>query len=470
VVSVDGGPVRWIDISAFDSAEPLIARVTWTTWTGGRARVVYALQNREQTWLELFAADPESGASQSLLRESRTNWVEALDVPHRLSDGSFLWLSDRTGSRRVYRITLDGTSTALTNDSWDVRKVEAVDEGAGWVYCTATDDSGLGIQLYRAGLDGSAVEQVTKRPGNHSVSFSDNRRYFIDTFSDVHTPPQTWLYTASGEPVRAIEPNLVDHLRHYRVNRPEFLQVAARDGMNLDAMLIRPPDFDPAKRYPVLCYVYSGPQTPVVWDRWGGQTYLWHQMLAQHGYVIWLCDNRSASRRGVATALPIHGRLGECELEDIEDGLAWLKSQPWVDSERIGIWGWSYGGYMTCYALTHSKLFKVGIAGAPVTDWHNYDSIYTERYMGLPRLNPEGYRKSSPLVAADSLHGRLLLVHGTVDDNVHLSNTIQFAAALQRSGKQFEMMLYPKSRHSVTDPSQLRHMRELMTRFILSNL
>jgi dipeptidyl-peptidase-4 len=172
----------------------------------------------------------------------------------------------------------------------------------------------------------------------------------------------------------------------------------------------------------------------------------------------------------VATALPIHGRLGECELEDIEDGLAWLKSQPWVDSERIGIWGWSYGGYMTCYALTHSKLFKVGIAGAPVTDWHNYDSIYTERYMGLPRLNPEGYRKSSPLVAADSLHGRLLLVHGTVDDNVHLSNTIQFAAALQRSGKQFEMMLYPKSRHSVTDPSQLRHMRELMTRFILSNL
>jgi dipeptidyl-peptidase-4 len=193
-------------------------------------------------------------------------------------------------------------------------------------------------------------------------------------------------------------------------------------------------------------------------------------MLAQHGYVIWSCDNRSASTKGIAAALPIHHSVGQHELEDIEDGLAWLKGQPWVDGDRIGIWGWSYGGYMTSYALTHSNAFKIGIAGAPVTDWRNYDSIYTERYMGLPQSNPDGYQSSSPVAAAANLHGRLLLLHGTVDDNVHLTNTVQFAGALQRAGKQFELMLYPKSRHGVTDPQQLRHLRELMTAFIERNL
>ena len=172
----------------------------------------------------------------------------------------------------------------------------------------------------------------------------------------------------------------------------------------------------------------------------------------------------------VAAALPIHRNMGRHDLDDIEDGLAWLKSQPWIDPDRIGIWGWSYGGYMTSYALTHSTSFKLGIAGAPVTDWHNYDTIYTERYMGLPSNNPDGYKSSSVLTAAGNLHGRLLLLHGTTDDNVHLTNTLQFAHALQTAGKQFDMMLYPKSRHGVTDPLQVRHLRELMTRFVLENL
>jgi dipeptidyl aminopeptidase/acylaminoacyl peptidase len=468
VVSVVDGTGKTMDISEYESVQPLIVRVGWTP---DSSRVVYQVQNREQTWLDLRTADPETGTGEKLFRETSPAWVEVLGEPRWLKNGSFVWQSNRSGSRHIYRASADGQDVvALTSGSWDVQELDGVDEENGWAYFTATKDSAAATHVYRVRLDGTELERLTERRGTHSASFDDSFRYFIDTVSDVHTPPQTWLHRTDGERVRAIEPNAVDHLRHYRLNRPEFLQVKARDGFVLEAMLIKPPDFDPTKKYPVLCYQYSGPQAPVVRDRWGGPTYLWHQMLAQKGYVIWSCDTRSASTKGISAAFPIHRKMGQHELEDIEDGLAWLKSQPWIDPDRIGIWGWSYGGYMTSYALTHSRSFKIGIAGAPVTDWHNYDTIYTERYMGLPSNNPDGYKSSSVLTAAANLHGRLLLLHGTTDDNVHLTNTLQFAHALQMAGKQFDLMLYPKSRHGVTDPLQVRHMRELMTRFVLNNL
>jgi dipeptidyl-peptidase-4 len=467
VVAADAGDPRWIDISEYESVEPLIVRVAWTP---DSTRVVYEIQNREQTWLDLVAANAETGASQKLLRESSPGWVEVLGVPHWLEDGSFLWLSERSGTRHVYRMAADGSAKPLTSGGWDVQEFDGVDEANGWAYFTATKDSPVANNVYRVRLDGSKFERLTMAPGYHSASFDKSYRYFMDTFSDATHPPQVWLSRTDGQRVRAVEPNLVDALRHYRVNPPEFLQVPARDGFMMEAMLIKPPDFDASKKYPVLCYVYSGPQNPVVRDRWGGSTYLWHQMLAQEGYVIWLCDNRSASTKGIGAAFPIHRRMGEHELEDIEDGLAWLKGHSWIDGDRVGIWGWSYGGYMTSYALTHSKSFKIGIAGAPVTDWRNYDSIYTERYMGLPQNNSSGYLSSSPVVSAANLHGRLLLLHGTVDDNVHIGNTIQFVHALQQSGKQFDLMLYPQSRHGVTEPHQVRHLRELMAQFVRQNL
>ena len=231
-------------------------------------------------------------------------------------------------------------------------------------------------------------------------------------------------------------------------------------------MMIKPPDFDPQKRYPVMCYLYGGPMAASVWNRWGGKTYLWHQYLAQQGYVIWICDNRSATTRGIKQAWPIYRNLGQTELRDIEAGLRWLTAKPWIDPGRIGIWGWSYGGYIASYALTHSKMFKLGIAGAPVTDWRNYDSIYTERYMDLPQNNPKGYDSSSVVRAAANLRGKLLIIHGEMDDNVHLSNTMQLAHALQAANKTFQLMIYPRSRHGI----QSRHKIDLMTRFILNNL
>jgi dipeptidyl-peptidase-4 len=197
---------------------------------------------------------------------------------------------------------------------------------------------------------------------------------------------------------------------------------------------------------------------------------MWHQMLAEKGYIIWMCDNRTASNKGVNSAWPLYRNFGELELRDLEDGFTWLKSQPYVDGSRIGLWGWSYGGFMTSYSLTHSQTFKIGIAGGTVADWRNYDTIYTERYMGTPQDNPDGYWKSSPVHFAKDLHGKLLLIHGAIDDNVHMSNTIQFLYELQKAGKQVQLMVYPKSRHGVTDPVLVKHLRQMMTDFILGNL
>src|SRR5262249_33663722 len=229
-------------------------------------------------------------------------------------------------------------------------------------------------------------------------------------------------------------------------------------------------NFDPSKKYPVMSFTYSGPQTPQVRNAWGGVTFMWYQMLAQKGYIIWVCDNRTASAKGAQSAYPIYKNFGESELRDLEDGLNYLKSLPYVDGTRIGLSGWSFGGFMTSYALTHSKSFKIGIAGGSVTDWRLYDTIYTERYMNTPQNNPEGYRKSSVVAAARDLSGKLLLVHGMIDDNVHMQNTIQFAYELQKAGKPFQLMLYPKSRHGVVDPLLVKHMRSMMTDFILQNL
>jgi dipeptidyl-peptidase-4 len=251
---------------------------------------------------------------------------------------------------------------------------------------------------------------------------------------------------------------------------PEFLQVPTRDGFAMEAQLIKPPDFDAAKKYPVYQFTYGGPHAPQVRDAWGGQTYLFHQLLAQKGIVVWICDNRTASGKGAEAAWPAYKRFGQSELADVEDGLLWLKKQPWVDGARIGISGWSFGGFMVANALTHSTSFAMGIAGGSVTDWRDYDSIYTERYMLTPGHNPEGYRDTAPRAAAGALHGKLLLLHGAIDDNVHPQNTQQLAYELQKAGIPFNEVLYPKSRHGFTDPLLIKHRARTMLAFIEETL
>ncbi len=468
VVNAAGGATRWMDTSRYQPSDFLIVRVTWSP---DSKRVVYQAQNREQTYLDLNFADARDGKTNTAFRETSKAWVEAIDNPSWLKDGSFLWQSEKSGWRHLYHYSPDGKLIhQVTDGNWEVRDIEGVDEAKGWVYFSGTEHSHIAPQGYRIKLDGSALTRLTQTEGAHAVDVSPGFNLFVDKWSDVNTPTQTRLFDADGKPVRVIDENKVAALAQYKLGKTELLQVKTRDDFVMEAMMIKPPDFDPTKKYPVMQFTYSGPHAPQVRNGWGGNTFMWHQLLAQKGYIIWVCDNRTASGKGVESTWPVYQNFGELELRDLEDGLTWLKSQPYVDGSRIGIWGWSYGGFMTSYALTHSKSYKIGIAGGTVSDWRNYDTIYTERYMKTPQNNPEGYKKSSPVFAAKDLSGKILLIHGAIDDNVHMSNTIQLAYELQKAGKPFELMLYPKSRHGVTDPVLLKHMRTMMTEFIVANL
>ncbi len=468
VINAAGGSTRWVDTFKYHPSDFLIVRVSWTP---DSKKVVYQAQNREQTFLDLNFADAKDGKSNTAFRETSKAWVEVISNPHWLKDGSFLWESERNGWRHLYHYGQDGKLIRqVTDGKWEVRSLESMDEDKGLVYMSTTAHSHIAPQPYRIKLDGSGLTRLSAVDGSHRVTLSRNSTHFIDFWSDVNTPTQTRLHDADGKLVRAIEENKVEVLKQYKLGKVELLQVKTRDGFDMEAMMIKPPDFDPKKKYPVMQFTYGGPHAPQVRNGWGGATYLWHQLLAQKGYIIWVCDNRTASGKGEESTWPVYKNFGELELRDIEDGLTWLKSQSYVDGSRIGIWGWSYGGFMTSYALTHSQSFRVGIAGGTVSDWRDYDTIYTERYMQTPQNNPEGYKKGSPVHAAKDLQGKLLLIHGAIDDNVHMQNTIQFVYELQKAGKQFELMVYPKSRHGVTDPLLVKHMRTMMTEFILANL
>ena len=468
VVASAGGSIRWIDTRKYAAAEHLVVDVGWTP---DSAQVAYQVQDREQTWLDLNLGDAASGDSRTLFRETTKAWVSVLGGPSWLDDGSFLWLSERDGWQHLYRYRRDGTLVGrVTAGRWECRQLYGVDEKTGVVYFSATERSHIGGDIYRIALDGTGLTRLSRAEGTHQAAFNPSFTRYIDTWSDVNTPPQVRLHRADGAELRLIDRNQVDALAGYRLSTPEFLQVKTKDGFLLEAMLIKPVDFDPARRYPVLQTTYAGPHAPLVRNAWGGTGFLYHQILAQRGVAVWICDNRSASGKGAESAWVAYKRLGETELADIEECLDYLKAQPWVDGSRIGISGWSYGGYMASYALTHSTSFAMGIAGGSVTDWRDYDSIYTERYMLMPQNNPDGYARSAPRTSAGRLHGQLLLLHGTMDDNVHLQNTLQFAYDLQKAGKPFEMMLYPRSRHGVTDPHLLRHLRERMLEFTLRTL
>ena len=465
---IAGGGPDWVDLSSYADAEPLIVNVDWTP---SASEVVFQIQDREQTWLDLNIADASSGRARRVLRETTKAWVNENGNPAWLKDGSFLWFSERSGFKHLYHYAKDGTLLGqVTTGRWDVRALYGVDEANGLVYFPSSERSAIGTDIYRIGLDGTGLTRLSQTPGTHRAVFNPDFTRYVGFWSDVMTPTQVRLHRADGYELQVLDSNLVGSQAEYRLSRPEFLQVRARDGVMLDAMMIKPPDFNPARRYPVYQFTYAGPTASLVRNQWTGPTFMFHQLLAQRGVIVWILDNRSAGAKGAEAQWPIYGNLGVHELEDLEDGVAWLKQQRYVDASRLLLHGWSYGGFMTAYALTHSTSWAAGIAGAPVTDWRNYDTIYTERLMKTPQHNPEGYRSTAPRFAADRLQGRLLLIHGLTDDNVHTQNSVQFADALQRSGKVFEEMFYARSRHAFGDPLLEKHRYQLMLDFIMRTI
>jgi dipeptidyl-peptidase-4 len=463
VVSTAGGPVKWVDLDEYAEDNRLI---TGAGWLPDSEKVYFFVQDRAQTWLDIDTAPRDGGTPKRLLRETTEAWVEPPAALEFLADGSFLLSSERTGWEHLYLYDKDAKlKHAVTSGDWEARKVHYVDEHAGWVYFSGTRDSPIAENLYRARLDGSAIERLTTSPGQHEVNMSPTGKYYIDRWSNANTPTQVALYAGDGTKVRRLDTNPVYEREEYRFGTYEQFQIRMADGFQIEASLLKPPDFDSSKKYPVWFMTYAGPHAPTISDSWqNGRAH--DQMLARMGMLVFRCDPRPACGKGACSAWSAYKQLGVQELKDIEEAIQWLKQQPYVDGERIGMSGHSYGGFMTAYALTHSRLFAGGIAGAPPTDWHLYDTIYTERYMDTPQNNPEGYERTSVIRAAKDLHGRLLILHGEIDDNVHVENTFKLVNALQEAGKPFQLMIYPKSRHGIGG----MHYQRLIVDFIRSVL
>jgi dipeptidyl-peptidase 4 len=446
VVSVAGGPVRWADLSQYTEGTYLI---TGAGWTPDSERIYFFVQDRAQTWLDINTAPRSGGRPRRLLRETTEAWVEWPEKLEFLADGTILLSSERTGWRHLYLYDKEAQlKHVVTEGPWEVRTVHRVDEEAGWIYFTGTRDCHIAEHLYRVKPAGGEVQRLTDSAGHHSVSVSPGGKYFIDTWSNAHTPTQVALHSTDGARIRTLDTNPVYVREEYRFGTYEQFQIEMSDGFLVEAGLVKPPDFDSGRRYPVWFTTYGGPRAPSISDAWrGGRA--WDHMLAQMGALVFRCDPRPASGKGARSAWTAYRQLGVQELKDIEEAIRWLKSQPYVDGDRIGMSGHSYGGFLTAYAMTHSKLFAGGIAGAPPTDWRLYDTIYTERYMDTPQNNPDGYARTSVVNAAKDLHGQLLLIHGGIDDNVHLQNTFMLVDALQRAEKPFQLMIYPRARHGI---------------------
>ena len=456
------GQATWM-ADPYPSQETLIVQVGWTP----DGHLLAAHQNRIQSWLDLRRY--EGTASSVLVREESKAWLERLPLPQFLPDGGFLWESPRSGHHHVYRYGKDGKLVgAVTAGDWDVRHVHGVDAKGQTLYFDATERSPIGLDTYRIGLNGKGLTRLTDKPGTHRVRFNGTYTAFLDTWSDVRTPAQQSLHDAAGKTLRLIDANPSEKLKELAFGKVSFQKVNTRDGFPMETMLVLPTNFDPTKKYPVFHYLYSGPSAASVRDAWG-RDMLWYQFLAQQGIAVWVCDNRSSSAKGTS-AHGVHRNLGAQELQDQLDGHAWLKAQGWADMDRICLDGWSYGGFMVTYALTHSKAWKLGIAGAPVTDWSLYDSIYTERYMGLPADNKAGYESSSVQKAAKNLSGKLLLFHGTLDDNVHPQNSVMLIDALQKAGIPLQFVLLPGAEHGPRTPEQIWAVYQAKWDFLSKNL
>lgn len=471
LIAPKGGRTRWIELAdegAIGARDLYLARVDWLP---DAKRVSFQRQTRDQRRLDLIAVDVDKLNRTTLLTETSKTWVH-LNDDLRFLDGEdgFVWASERDGWRQLYVFGLDGTlRRRLTQGAFDVDKLLALDEKNGKVYFAAGRDDPLQSQVYAARLDGSqaaAPVRVSEGDGWHDAVFGNDAGAWIDTFSDPATPPQVSLRDASGRRIAWIEQN---ELRPghpywpYRDSRiePEFGVLKSEDGQNLHYRVFKPLGFDAKKRYPVFMTYYGGPGRQYVNRSWGSH---FEQYMAQHGYVVFALDNRGTPRRGRAFSDAIFRQLGKAEVADQLVGVAWLKKQSFVDAARIGIFGWSYGGYQTLMLMAKADAeFAAGVAVAPVTDWSLYDSHYTERYLDSPQANADGYERSSVFHWLDGLKpDKLLLVHGMADDNVLFSNSTRLMAELQQRGTQFRLMTYPGGKHGLSAPALKKHVYRLI--------
>ena len=465
-----GARPQWIDLGT--DKDIYLARVDWRD----PQRLTFQRQSRDQKKIELIETTLTNGTQRTLVTETSTTWVPLHNDLRFLKDGRFLWSSERSGFEHLYIASEDGsTLTALTQGEWVVDGLLAIDETAGLAYVSGTRDGATEAHVYAVPLSGGEPRRLTQAPGMHAATFARNASVFVDSWSSDTTLPQIELFKADGTKLATLLVNDVSDATHpyakYRAaHQPTaYGTLTAADGTTpLHYSLIKPAGFDPKKQYPVVVFVYGGPAAQTVTRAWPGRSdSFFNQYLAQQGYVVFSLDNRGTPRRGAAFGGALYGKQGTVEVDDQLRGVAWLKSQAFVDPARIGVYGWSNGGYMTLMLLAkHSEAYACGVAGAPVTDWALYDTHYTERYMDLPKANEAGYREASVFTHVDGIGaGKLLLIHGMADDNVLFTNSTKLMSELQKRGTPFELMTYPGAKHGLRG-SDLLHRYRLTEDFL----
>ncbi len=444
-------------------------------WTRNPNQLAVLSTNRHQNELHINLIDAQSGEGMSIHQEKSDTYIEMPFEVYFTNDGKhFVILSEKSGFRHAYLHDMKGNEVKqITKGKWPLTDFYGVDDANGLLYFQSAETSPMDRNIYSIGLDGKKKKRLSSSDGNNAAIFSKNFKFFMNYHTTANEPTTVTLHQSDGNKIRTLEDNqaLRDRLSEYAISNKTFFSIKTSKGHSLNAWMIKPPQFDPAKKYPVFLTIYGGPGSQTVKNAWGGQNYFWHQMLAQKGYIVISVDNRGTGARGVDFKKITYKQLGKYETEDQIEAAKYMANLPYVDGNRIGVQGWSYGGYMSSLCLLKgAEHFKAAIAVAPVTNWRFYDSIYTERYMQTPQENEDGYDDNSPINHVDKLKGSYLLVHGSADDNVHFQNTTEMINALVKADKQFDLAVYPNKNHGIYGGNTRFHLYKKMTDFLLENL
>ncbi len=474
VYSVNGGQKASIDLGP--ETDIYIPRINWTN---NDDVLCVQRMNRLQNKLEYCLVKAGNGSTGILpmtpmYTESSSTYVEINDdLIFLKGKDAFIRTSEKDGYNHIYLIGFDGKSTQITSGKWDVVEFKGLDEKNGLIYYISAESAPYQKDLYVVKLDGSGKKKLSTRPGVNDAHFSNGMKYYINYHSDANTPYYITLHNSTGKELKVLMDNkeVMNRMKQYDLGKKEFFKFTTSENVEIDGSIIKPSNFDPQKKYPVYLFVYGGPGNNEVMDSWDGPNYFWHQMLAQKGYLVVCVDPRGTMFKGEQFKKCTYKQLGKLETQDLIETAKWLGRQSWVDKSRIGVQGWSYGGYMTLLAMTKgAEYFKTGISVAPVTNWRYYDNIYTERFMQRPQENASGYDDNSPINHVKKLKGKLLLVHGSGDDNVHYQNTMEMINALVAANKQFELFIYPNRNHGIYGGYTRLHLFTMMTNFVEKNL
>lgn len=444
-------------------------------WTNNSNQLCVFKMNRHQNELSLLLVDADTGNSSELLKEKNKYYIDIHDNLSFLKDGKhFIWTSEKDGWNHIYLYDMEGREKQqLTKGKWEVTKFYGIDEKRDLVYYQAAEISPLERQVYSISLNGKRKQALADEPGWNEAQFSSNFDYYIVNHSTVNTPSSYSVYDNQGRQIRLIEDNakLYQYQQTFGTSDIEFFDFTTKEDVQLNGWMIKPAHFDPKKKYPVLMYVYGGPGNQQVTDKWKGNNYWWYQLMAQKGFLVVCVDNRGTGGRGEAFKKMTYLQLGKYETIDQIEAAKYIGTWDFVRKDQIGIFGWSYGGYMSSLCLLKGgDVFKAAIAVAPVTNWKWYDTIYTERYMRTTEENPDGYRQNSPIYFAKQMKGKYLLVHGMSDDNVHFQHTAEMAKALIAANKQYDTYFYPNRNHSIYGDKARVHLFNKMTGFLIDNL